>query len=143
MSVYFPVRDSICSPFDFWGLSFQAKFVKEHQKEGFKFCHCVSSYLKTNLRTLWESFPYDVGKREKNQKGISPKSIKSFPNPSLVFYRSERFCFNAYYNYSCKRLIISMTKLYLEVFQKWKWKTLTNKFFQLQQRIAKANQVAS
>ena len=53
----------------------------------------------------------------------------------------ERSCFNSYYNYPCKYLIISTTKIYFQNFEKRKWTIWSNNFFQPRQLITKANQV--
>ena len=99
-----------------------------------------SSILKMYLTTSWESFSYA---RRKVRKKIGKNWNLNSWNLSQIILCSlrERSCFNSYYNYPCKYLIISTTKIYFQNFEKRKWTIWSNNFFQPRQLITKANQV--
>ena len=99
-----------------------------------------NSIVKTYPTTSWESFSYDRGKvRKKLGKNWNRNSW----DLSQIFVCSlrERSCFDSYYNYPCKHLIISTTKIYFQNFKKRKWAIWSNDFFQPRQLIGKSNQV--
>ena len=130
MPVCFPNRHPICWSFFFWALWFYTSWSKNTGKQ---YCENVSNNL---VRVF--SF------RSRKSKEIIRKNfhLNSW-NLSQIFLCSlrERSCLNSYYNYPCKHLIVSTTKIYFQNFEKRKWTIWSNNFFQPRQLITKANQV--